>query len=96
MSQGWLPPGRLPLLLAAAGLDLKRVRSRTSEGVDGPAVAEGKQEARQKVVAFLNEHTEPDPERPGLLRITGPFRSKRKKSERRLSPETKRRKADGC
>ena len=87
-----------PFAAAACGCGLgpERVRSRTSEGVDAPAVAGENEEARQKVVAFLNEHTEPDPERPGLLRITGPFRSKRKKSERRLSPETKRRKADGC
>ena len=92
---GWLPPGRLPLLLFAAGLDLsERVAGQVREWT-APAVAEENEEARQKVVAFLNEHTEPDPERPGLLRITGPFRSKRKKSERRLSPETKRRKAMG-
>lgn len=79
---GWLPPGRLPLLLAAAGLDLSEYVAGQVREWTAPAVAEENEEARQKVVAFLNEHTEPDPERPGLLRITGPFPSGEEEVER--------------
>lgn len=70
---GWLPPGRLPLLLADAGLELSEQVARQVAEFSAPAVAEENEEARQKVVAFLSEHTVPDPERPGVLRITEPF-----------------------
>ena len=72
VESGWLPTGRLPLLLADAGLELGDAVAVQVQEWTAPAVAEENEEARQEVVAFLNEHTEPDPERPGLLKITGP------------------------